>query len=211
MQAITKLFEQEDGMHRQMLMIFVGLFLFCIGGCSDEESQVATDEPETSNEETAAGENPPAPATSPQDTPAKTAKQDGCSADGRICLVVTLEEGEPFRAKAEIKNGADVDSEAVGTVVFIFASFYDGNIEEEYFDNAGEYHDVINDADDAEISISVQAGEAVLYGGNALEYSDFTTNVHNGFILKATYITDEVEHTAQLTACQFYPTITDCS
>lgn len=191
----------------------VWLSLVLGAGCSSggEEKTPAKASSSDNAEEDSSTDSPVAQQvdTSVQDG-ATNALPAGCSQDGHLCLIVSFSETDGLWVKAVLKNGASLDTEAQGSVVFSFASFHDGVVEE-FFDAAGEYRDDLDADSESNIAVDVVDGEAVLYDRDtAVSFPEFKVNTHDSFVLKASYGAGAEAKTATLKACHIDSDIAGC-
>ena len=191
----------------------IALSIFLIWGCgeeatdsepAEEEKKVVTDDPASSS---ASGDPSPEKtvATSPaNDDPTPPPK--GCSSDGRLCLIVSLDNDDGFQVKAVIKEENKIASNAQGNVIFSLTRIHNGEIDG-FYDADGEYEELPpEDSSATRIPIPVTNGEAVLYD-TEISFDDFSTNFDPKFVLKAQYGNTPVE----LKACQSPEEVTfDC-
>ena len=167
----------------------------------DEESKVVDDDNQASSTAPEPTPTPTPTATIPaEDT--ETAIEE-CSTDGSLCLLVSLDEEQGLQVKAVVKDGGKIANSAKGNIVFSLATTYDGEIEG-FFDADGQYHDFPDDTSDAEITVAIANGEAVLYD-TEIDHAQFSTNVDQSFVLTARYGAVTVE----MNACQMTKII-DC-
>ena len=191
----------------------IALSIFLIWGCGEE----ATDSEPVEEEKKVVTDDPASPSASEEHSPDKTVAPSpkdnnptppkGCPSDGRLCLIVSLDNDRGFfQVRAVIKEGNRVARNAQGDVIFSLTRIRDDGEIDGFCDAEGECHETLEDASDTLMPVAVTNGEAVLYD-TEIDFPTFSTEVDKNFVLKAQY----EETTVKREACQTSEGVTfDC-